>query len=266
MQNVELNGLVQEFLPGENGKLRSVGRRLDRLTFARDAVILGRHAPRTLPLVVHPLDGPRLKIERAVEHFDNLDREIRAYRARDSYGAVVDYDPPTYRVTVRVRVSENPPPRLGILVGDTVHNLRSALDHLAWQLVSAGGGTPGAGTEFPVFWDGKKYKTSGVGKVQGASPAAMNLLAGLQPYRAASVQTHALYMLHHLDIVDKHRLLNLGVGLLQADDLYKVVQGTCTHLAHGVSSFRPVEDGAILFLISDASGADMHAPLTFPSK
>ena len=37
-----------------------------------------------------------------------------------------------------------------LILGDLLHNLRSALDHLAWQLVVDGGGTPSQDTNFPV--------------------------------------------------------------------------------------------------------------------
>jgi hypothetical protein len=32
-----------------------------------------------------------------------------------------------------IESAANPPPTLGVLIGDVVHNLRSALDHLAWR-------------------------------------------------------------------------------------------------------------------------------------
>src|SRR5919199_1097563 len=34
------------------------------------------------------------------------------------------------------------PPVLSAIIGDAIHNLRVSLDHLAWQLVIATGGTP----------------------------------------------------------------------------------------------------------------------------
>ena len=40
-----------------------------------------------------------------------------------------------------------------IILGEILYNLRSALDHLVWQLVLANGQTPGRHNEFPIAVD-----------------------------------------------------------------------------------------------------------------
>ncbi len=56
-------------------------------------------------------------------------------------------------MVVRARISQPIPHHLSLVIGDIVHNLRSAFDHLAYQAVIAGGDTPTTNTEFPVSWD-----------------------------------------------------------------------------------------------------------------
>jgi len=63
--------------------------------------------------------------------------------------------------------------------GDIVHNLRSALDHLAFQLVLAGGHTPTTETAFPV---GKSPREE-IRRWEGA--AAVKRLARLQAHISA---------------------------------------------------------------------------------
>jgi hypothetical protein len=85
------------------------------------------------------LTGVRLKLERAREH-------IEAIRARCE--AFTDRDPPPFasrieqksapegsiEYTVYAVVREQPPLDLGPMIGDAVHNIRSALDYLIYEL------------------------------------------------------------------------------------------------------------------------------------
>ncbi len=68
--------------------------------------------------------------------------------------------------------------------GDIVHNLRSALDHLAFQLVLAGGHTPTTETAFPV-WKIPPRKKSDVGRAQ---PLLSDLLGYKLTFQLAGAQ------------------------------------------------------------------------------
>ena len=157
------------------------------------------------------LDGPRLKCERAKEHLDNLTAEIAAYYSRKPYAISRDVHPedPTRQV-FRLNVREEPPLRLGIILGDVVHNLRSALDHLAFQLalVHTPMMTPKEETriEFPIYKDSTLFNTEGLRKIDKLSPAAQNEIKSLQPYhRGKDAELHFLWLVHSADIIDKHR-------------------------------------------------------------
>lgn len=60
------------------------------------------------------------------------------------------YDSAKSEIVFTGRVLHPPPLRLGVIVGDLVHNVRSALDHLVWQLVLANAQQPTRATQFPV--------------------------------------------------------------------------------------------------------------------
>ena len=96
---------------------------------------------------------------------------------------------------------------MGAIVGDIIHNLRSALDLLACDLVLANGGNP-KGVYFPFFKtaDGlnKKIKDRDFNR---AGPDAVALLTRYQPYEGGD---SPLYAIHLLDIIDKHRMLVLN--------------------------------------------------------
>jgi hypothetical protein len=104
------------------------------------------------------------------------------------------------------------PPRFSVLAAECIHNLRSALDQLAWQLVIANGGKPSGLTRFPLLLKdpaGNEKMTSAYnGSVAGMSAAAKTYILGLQPYQPGNGgNDHKLRILHDLNITDKHHTL-----------------------------------------------------------
>jgi hypothetical protein len=98
-----------------------------------------------------PLEGCRARVERAKEHFQDLRSEFAAFRELDPYGISSYANPATGEYVHLARVSQEPPVRWGVVAGEIVHHLRSALDHLAWQLVLDNGGTPKTGSQGTMF-------------------------------------------------------------------------------------------------------------------
>jgi hypothetical protein len=91
-----------------------------------------------------------------------------------------------------------------LMAGDIIHNLSSALDHLAFNLVQVGGGTPTTQTCFPIAETRQKYESSKAAKVRGMTDFAKAAIDDLRPYGGGN---ESLWRIHHLDIVDKHREL-----------------------------------------------------------
>ena len=60
-------------------------------------------------------------------------------------------------VDEQVWVYQGPTPTVpvewSVIIGETLYNMRSALDHLIWQLVLANGHTPGRHNQFPISKD-----------------------------------------------------------------------------------------------------------------
>src|SRR5690242_14682493 len=79
------------------------------------------------------MTGPDLKMERAQKHLCELDAEIRKHDKAKSVSAHDDLEARQYVVHFTI---PDPDMRLDPIAGDFLNNLRSALDHLAWQLSS----------------------------------------------------------------------------------------------------------------------------------
>jgi hypothetical protein len=84
------------------------------------------------------------------------------------------------------------------------------LDYLVWQLVFVNKKKPNRKTEFPIFRDAHKYECFGVGKIEKVPASAKTIIKGLQPYnRPAPIEHDPLWMIHQIDIRDKHQLLTV---------------------------------------------------------
>lgn len=146
----------------------------------------------------------RAKLERADEHINNLRIERGLFLKTGAYCAVGQDEPETGDRVVKASISPNVPVKIPLILGDAIHNLRSALDHLARQIVEANGGTPNDDTAFPIFYDRESFEARFEGKVHGARKDVLKLIEILKPYKAGN---KLLWALHRFDMIDKHRLL-----------------------------------------------------------
>jgi hypothetical protein len=151
------------------------------------------------------IDGVRLKIERAKKHISDLDVSIRAFCDSEPYSLGIKEHPEIAQVALHVRNIEPIPDEIALVIGDAVHNLRSALDHLSWQLVEAGGGTPSRSTYFPICQTAQQYTSAIVqGEINKMRPGAEIVTRAVQPYETGD---DTLWHIHELDRIDKHRLI-----------------------------------------------------------
>lgn len=177
--------------------------------------------------VPHRLEGIRAKLDRAEEHLNVLDHLIAAYFADNPYRilgeeeTIGDY----WHFSVYLQVDRFPPEEVwGPIIGDAVHNLRSALDHLAWQLAvpAARANTPRR-IEFPIFLDdpanNREVHRLLTKKINCLRPESHALVYGAQPYKTGD-SYHPLWLLNALWNTDKHRTLHTsGFAFIKAESL-----------------------------------------------
>jgi hypothetical protein len=164
-----------------------------------------------LPVALH---GVRLKVDRACEHLEAYEDALPGFRKSQPCRCADESDPDTGDKVWRVQGQPIPPPfHWNAIVGDCLHNFRSALDHLAWQLVLANNNTPTRSTAFPLCDSTVKWQSrSTQDKLNGIDPAAVALIKETQPcFGWNRHRNETLLKLENLDIADKHRHLNLTV-------------------------------------------------------
>ena len=147
------------------------------------------------------LAGPKLKIKRAKSHVQELETLAKAFRDSDPYDLIHEVDPKTSENVYRVRVKKDVPVDFSAPLGDAAHNLRCVLDYLVCDLVRAANNKPHGGSGFPIKREAKRFKPGNVPKIDGVSPKAERLLLRLKSRNAIN---QALWVLHMLDIIDKH--------------------------------------------------------------
>jgi len=163
---------------------------------------------------LRPLESAREKIARAHESINNLDAEIAQFLKDTEPTVLIGDDQKTGEKTIGVEGRIVPPLRFAVIAGEIIHHLRSSLDHLLYDLIIANANLPTTKTEFPIFVTHNDYVARQAPKVQGVAPAAKALIESLQPFQKGhpAALNHPLWIVHQLDITDKHRLLVVVAG------------------------------------------------------
>ncbi len=168
-------------------------------------------------------ESVRLKVEWSKNHLDRLEMEIAEWRALQPYrlGRHRDEVPETEFVGT-IRLEPPIPASFALLSGDAVHNLRSALDHLACALVEARdpstSETGPAQVEFPIFrdegeFDRRVFNPARPRRINKIDLAAQAAIRRVQPFtNPGAALFDPLWVLHRLDIIDKHRQLSILGG------------------------------------------------------
>ena len=156
------------------------------------------------PAVRPDFAGAVAKVEHANRHIAAFAQTAGCYFAKRPYQVVqtphTDTGEPGYYLYERLVFPDR---RLALFVGDALHNLRSALDHLVSACAIAHGESPGR-TQFPILLKETGLQHKLLQDLDRAGPVAIGLVRALAPTPLGNPMLAAL---HELDITDKHRLI-----------------------------------------------------------
>nr|WP_166179168.1 hypothetical protein [Altererythrobacter segetis] len=148
-----------------------------------------------------------LKLKRARQHITELevllDTHLRENPITSEFVPGTGGGPEGWSPTTKITVP--PAPELApAIVGDIIHNARTALDHMASEMARLNN-QPDRGVYFPFAENAagleeqikkKNFKRCGA--------AAVALLRTFKPYKGGNIELRAV---HDLDVLDKHRAL-----------------------------------------------------------
>lgn len=197
------------------------------------------------------LDGVRWKLRRAVDHFRDIDVAVGQFFREQSKAAGHKFDNDGKELVVTLPNQPIFDPRFPLLIGDCIHNIRSALDHLVGQLAKADP-TALEKTAFPIYVKPDNFKAF-KGKISPyISCDALAELERLQPYSAGDGDKNILWVLHRLDIIDKHRLLIVAKHKVRAA-AFRIFTDSgmeASHVFSPDSPWKTSEDGAEILRFS----------------
>jgi hypothetical protein len=160
-------------------------------------------------------EGIAEKLVRAEENLVNLDGEIADFFQKGDYPVLPEHDNELLLKAIKYHRNRTIPPRFGVLAGEIVHHLRSCFDHIVWHF-SVGATDEDTWISFPVLRekpknaDGRKGFERKIERVN--NPEVRSLIERLQPHNAPDPLDDPLLIIHHFDIVDKHRELVICAG------------------------------------------------------
>jgi hypothetical protein len=172
--------------------------------------------------------GSLLKFQRARKHLLDAQSAATKFLDRRPYDIARDEESEPGKLLFWITILEEPPAEISLAAGDAIHNMRSALDHIVYELSTKRKADP-ANTSFPLFakeenWDkrdkdGALQVGCGLYRVRLLPDEAQTLIYNLQPCPRPKPfrpdlfgpNRQRLRELHALDITDKHKSLNLAV-------------------------------------------------------
>jgi hypothetical protein len=165
------------------------------------------------PDVAERLDAIYDRLGRAEEHLDAIKGHLVSYYDSDPCEMSGEFHPNlnggagVADSTMSIGPLDS---RLNTVIGEFLHNLRSSLDHLVWQLVEQNGGKPTGDTSFPILKVAPTPNRKGEKRppyiAGGVSSEALAVIDWAQPYQWEERYTeHPLWLLNQLWNIDKHR-------------------------------------------------------------
>lgn len=183
-----------------------------------------------------PFRGARLKVMRAEHHLEELEIAARVLPNDMAQKFVIAVKDDTIRLTF---LPERMPLQLSAALGDCIHNLRSAFDHVAVAMTAPpiGSGDPDKAS-LPTGADKEDYKRNRRDKMRGAPGRALDIIDALEPWGGGK---HLLRELHDLDVRDKHKLLVPAIAEMKIRSLQAEYRGSPIEITG--KDIRSVADG-----------------------
>ncbi|MEX1071094.1 MAG: hypothetical protein WEC37_00565 [Anaerolineales bacterium] len=198
------------------------------------------------------------KVSRAQKHFRELQEQTDEFKKGEPFKVILEAGEIEPEELVGIVRQQKPLPEdTSVIVGDVLHNLRSAFDNLACQLVLENGKQVRrgpAGTSFPMFETEKEFDQNGPKRTEGMSPRAIEIVRSFQQFRTGS---DTLTKLHALNIEDKHGLSILpavSIARIEFPEQSQRDQLNTLGILNRRALYLPLRDGTRLFWMKPSEG------------
>lgn len=210
------------------------------------------------------LIDPNLKLSRAKIHLDSMKEAVSLFRKTNKQTTTSDDDIENGLYVISTHIPHDESSfKIALLLGDFVCNLRSSLDHIAWQLAlltCCGDDLPSRDTSFPICEKDSVETQVRIARCTfGIPDEAVAIMKSLQPYKAGKDyrSTH-LWRLNTLWNIDKHR--HIAPHGVVTDWLFKLDRD------HFAADFRYMASKHGIKVEDTGDGCVMKMPLSLKEK
>lgn len=171
------------------------------------------------------IESANLKLARAAKAIKAIQEEVSSYMSGNPYEVIPQADG-----TSDVKTLQQPDVSISVLVGEAIYHLRSAMDHLMFDVVEK---YPPVGVnrssweekcEFPMWKDLPEGKSAPLSKgdfkkwLRDIPDELFAFIEGLQPYYNRGYHVSLMGSIRNLSNIDKHRHLNVSVGMVRVSE------------------------------------------------
>lgn len=150
-----------------------------------------------------------------------------------------------------LRQTKEIPEEILTLVGDAVHNIRSALDHLVCALARLNGTNNVNDIHFPFNKIANEFPARHAKETKKLRSRDADLIAALKPYPGGN---DLLYAVHEVDISDKHRaLVAMGCLIPMIDWTFRVQPPTHKIYSMPMNPMQALNNGEPLLIFEAGS-------------
>jgi len=160
------------------------------------------------------LDGAYARLNRAREHLADLEIREKAILHPQIENIVTKTDLNTVKDFIITDLLAEMPQSFSVLIGETIYNLRSALDYLVFDLAILDSGAPKKGTQFPIDDTEENFASHRGRLLKGLSVEHVARIKALQPYKGY----YYTAMIRDISNPDKHQALTV----IQGKGVYRI--------------------------------------------
>ncbi|TFC06888.1 hypothetical protein E3O42_00395 [Cryobacterium adonitolivorans] len=246
----------------------------------KSARLSGMANPRQLSPGIDYSLWPQLKWSRARQLVSELNSRIELWSTSVPRGLIAEISEDRMSVVYRARLPNAAPVfEWSLLLADILHNYRTALDALAWEMAHLEGNKPSATNErkiyFPITTTRAAWLAQARGSLSSVPEDVLERMHSVQPYGVEPVSEGIFLHLHELDIADKHkgliraavsvrdkRQVEYAIALESGESILEHLEGDpWTWLA----SSEPASDGDPIFEVrTDAPIAEASSRMRLP--
>ncbi|HLG07790.1 MAG TPA: hypothetical protein VI409_03860 [Gaiellaceae bacterium] len=206
------------------------------------------------------------KLRRGVKQAEVLRGEVLAFEKSDAYVLKTEREPrgpQEVKYICHAIRQRDAPMDWPLAIGDTIYNLRCALDHVVyakWRSRKA---------MFPIYVDKCEFQVRGTPRIAGLSPTLRADIESVQPYRTIPEQPDLdpLAVLHELSNLDKHRELSTVSNFLDVPWVASSVPPTTQFSFEYTGEGKPMneETHVLTFVLigPEANSVHVHPDFSF---